>query len=392
MPPPSPIAAARAAAVSPSRRSETTTWSANASTPAAGSPGCVRRSAVVHVAGGSRPAAPSPARSPRRRRCAGSGSRSPAACSTSYSTPSRRGATTRGSPSGRPRPSSQHLAGDLAADADHDELLAAGQPDAHPEPLVGLLVAPRRRRRGVPTRAARPGRAARRRRPSCRRASSRRRTRRRRSAVSGDLVRQQLAGAQVLDPQREALVAGEVGGVGQQPAVGADARRRRARRTRAPRPRRCRRAGPPRPASARRRRRPAGSVVAGGRRAAVDRRTAGPRPCGRSTSRPPLRVGTERSVSLVRALISSKTARRSSRGARSAPRCTRSRPQVRDHLRVVLVAQPLVSSNRSPWWIRLDRAAVGDRGRMVGVRAPGRKSFGPRRSPAAAARARTRSG
>ena len=115
------------------------------------------------------------------------------------------------------------LAGHRARHGQDQEALAAGQADTDPELLVALLidedvvgrggadyVPPHPERppgvvdRGVEQRRAvqRPGRAVERVRY---------------------LVGPGLAGHQVLDPQREALPAGEVGGVSQQPAVGAHA-------------------------------------------------------------------------------------------------------------------------------------------------------------------------
>ena len=110
------------------------------------------------------------------------------------------------------------LAGELAAERDHDRLLVAGQVDADPEPLVRLFHHQHviGRAEGVPPDLVRapgvvdlgvedrrtvggPGRAV---------------------VHLGQLVRQQLAGVEVLDPQREPLVALEVDGVRQQAPVG----------------------------------------------------------------------------------------------------------------------------------------------------------------------------
>ena len=112
------------------------------------------------------------------------------------------------------------LAGELAAERDHDRLLVAGQVDADPEPLVRLFHHQHviGRAEGVPPDLVRapgvvdlgvedrravggPGRAV---------------------VHLGQLVRQQLAGVEVLDPQREPLVALEVDRVRQQAAVGGD--------------------------------------------------------------------------------------------------------------------------------------------------------------------------
>ncbi len=125
----------------------------------------------------------------------------------------------------RSRVQQPYLAGQRAGDRDGHVTLAAGQPDSDGEPLVGLLdhdhVAGGRGAPPVPpypVRAPRvvhghveqhgpvggPGAAV---------------------EGAGDLVGGRLPGHQVLDPQREPLVAGEVGRVGEQPRVGADAER-----------------------------------------------------------------------------------------------------------------------------------------------------------------------
>ncbi|GAA3308259.1 hypothetical protein GCM10020219_009120 [Nonomuraea dietziae] len=114
------------------------------------------------------------------------------------------------------------LAGDLAARAEDEVLLAAGQADADPEPLVALLVdehvvvgavaegvpvdlvgTPGVVDPGVEERGAvgRPGAAV---------------------EDAADLVGELLSRLQVLEGQREALVALVVGGVGQELAVGRD--------------------------------------------------------------------------------------------------------------------------------------------------------------------------
>lgn len=113
-----------------------------------------------------------------------------------------------------------HLAGDLAADAEDQVALAAGQPDAHPETLVGLLEDQHvlLGAEGVPVDLERPPRVV------DPRVEERGPVGRPGAAVEdvGDLVRQDLAGLQVLEAQGEALVALEVGGVGQHPAVRGD--------------------------------------------------------------------------------------------------------------------------------------------------------------------------
>jgi hypothetical protein len=116
----------------------------------------------------------------------------------------------------------QHLAGELAVDVDEDEALRAGQFDADPEALVRLLVhdlvVGGRRAERVPPDPVRAPRVV------DREVEQRRTVGRPRRAVERvlDLVGQHLAGGQVLDPQREALVAGEVGGVRETPAVRRD--------------------------------------------------------------------------------------------------------------------------------------------------------------------------
>ena len=154
-------------------------------------------------------------------------SRSPAG-STSYSRPWRRGLTTHGSSSGWPAASSRLLAGQPAAAGDDHPVVVPAAVDAHPEPLVALgehasRRPPGRRRAGAgaPRTAATPRRAG------CRTGGSRRPTRRRTRCrgsrrASGSPV------GEVLDPEREPLVAGDVDRVGQQPAA-------RARRLKAPR-------------------------------------------------------------------------------------------------------------------------------------------------------------
>ena len=113
------------------------------------------------------------------------------------------------------------LAGQLAAEGDLDRLLVAGQSDADPEPLVRLVHhqdVRRVRAERVPPDLERPPGVVHFRIEDGR-------------AVGGpggpvvhvrQLVGQQFAGAQVLDPQREPLVSDQVGRVGQQPAVGGD--------------------------------------------------------------------------------------------------------------------------------------------------------------------------
>ncbi len=113
-----------------------------------------------------------------------------------------------------------HLAGDLAARAEHQVLLAACQPDADPVALVGLLVDEYvllgAQRVPVDLEGA-PGVVH----P---RVEERRPVGRPGAAVEdvGDLVGEHLAGRQVLEPEREALVALVVGREGQHRAVGAD--------------------------------------------------------------------------------------------------------------------------------------------------------------------------
>ena len=126
--------------VSPSRRKCTDGVVGEASTPSS------RVSAECAISGvqvGRRPpAARWPARSSPRRRCAGSaaGRRPRAWCSTPYSTPCRRGAPRSNSPAGSPRRAARHSLVILLPTEMHQVALAAGQPDADPEPLVVLLV------------------------------------------------------------------------------------------------------------------------------------------------------------------------------------------------------------------------------------------------------------
>ncbi len=117
------------------------------------------------------------------------------------------------------------LAGQLARAGDHQVALAAGQADADPEPLVGLLehdhVARGRGADQVPPDPVGP--------PGLvhRDVEQRRAVGRPRAAVerAGDLVRRDLAGGQVLDPHGEPLAALEVGRVRELAAVRADVER-----------------------------------------------------------------------------------------------------------------------------------------------------------------------
>ena len=118
-----------------------------------------------------------------------------------------------------------HLAGHLAGGRHGQEALAAGQPGADPEPLIGFLedhdVAGGRCPDHVPPHPPRPPRVVN------RDVEQRRPVQRPRASVERprDLVGQRLPGLQVLDPQREALAAGEVGRERQPPRVRADAER-----------------------------------------------------------------------------------------------------------------------------------------------------------------------
>ena len=111
------------------------------------------------------------------------------------------------------------LAGDRARDRQDQEPLAAGQPHADPELLVRLLVDQHVLRRGraehVPPHPVRP--------PGVvdGDVEQRRAIQRPGRAVEGvrDLVGRRLPGHQVLDPEGEALAAGEIGGVREQPPV-----------------------------------------------------------------------------------------------------------------------------------------------------------------------------
>ncbi len=167
------------------------------------------------------------ARSPARCRCAAPGTGPRRRCRRARgSTPGPRGAARSSACPSSGALGVEHvvLAGGLGAGDHDDEPVGAGASDADPEPLVGLVedelvvglplaeaVAPDLV--GAPgvvdgrvvevLAGAVPGRPA-------------------EHAV--DLVVEQLAGVEVLDPDRVALVADDVDGVGQQPAVGADAR------------------------------------------------------------------------------------------------------------------------------------------------------------------------
>ena len=141
-------------------------------------------------------------------------SRSPAG-STSYSTPWRRGATSRGVPSGSAAGSSQYSLVSLLPTPSTIQCLVPAGPDPDPEPLVGLgqhlgvgadvgaepvpqhhVRPPRRVGAGVEQVAlAGPGDPVR---------------------DVGDLVGEQLAGGQVHDLEQEPLVPGDVGRVRQQ--------------------------------------------------------------------------------------------------------------------------------------------------------------------------------
>ena len=180
-----------------------------------------------------------------------------------------------------------HLAGHLAGGGHRQEALAAGQADTDPEPLVGLLedhhVVGVRCPDRVPPHAPRPPRLVH------GHVEQRRAVQRPRGPVEGarDLVGQRRAGLQVLDPQRETLVAGEVGGERQPPCVRADAERPEREETRVP----GQRVGVQQDLLAvqRLRLRPAAAACRrrGGPGSGIAARTAGPPPSGGSTTRRP---------------------------------------------------------------------------------------------------------
>ena len=183
--------------------------------------GLVREHRHATRCGRWRPAGPRPAAKSSAPSLCTISSRSPAG-STSYSTPCRRGATTRGSPSGSSVGSSRYSEVSLLPAADDQPLLVAAGVRRRARTARRARCRPRRRRPGrCPAGAAARRTGARPRRRGCRR-GGRCPPRPPRRPCRGSVVAQLLAGPEVLDPQGEALVAGDVDGVGQQLPVGGD--------------------------------------------------------------------------------------------------------------------------------------------------------------------------
>ena len=236
------------------------------------------------------------------------------------------------------------LARDRRADPDDEVAVAAGEARADPVPLVGLVeqlrvVGDGRAELVQPDRVGSPrvvdGRVD--------DEPAVGRERRARERVR-DLVGELLAGDEVAHAHGVALVARDVDAVEHAACRRSRPRSCRGRRTRGPRPRRCRRAGPARRARRRRARARAASSRPA-RRAArgTGCRTACPRRCGRSTTSRRGATGTERSVSSVRPLISSKIASAKAREVRRALLGVGVLGlEVRDDRRILLRPEPLV--------------------------------------------------